>query len=127
MIPSVPTFLRARSVLAVKHLDRATRYFRDVLGFTPDAITSPGWSFLSRDGVHLMLGECPDEMDAEATGNHSWFVHVLVDDVDAYHAEIVARGAEVLSPPADRVYGLRECVVRTPDGHRLVFGAVVKG
>ncbi len=33
-----------------------------------------------------------------------------------------ARGAEILSPPANRSYGLREFVLRTPDGHRLVIG-----
>jgi uncharacterized glyoxalase superfamily protein PhnB len=109
-------------VLAVKDLVRATRYFRDVLGFTEDDIHSPGWCFLSRDGVHLMLGECRDEMTAEATGNHSWFLHLLVDDVDAYHEQLRARGAELINAPTDRDYGLREFVVRTPDGHRLVIG-----
>lgn len=123
----MPTMHRPRSVLAVQDLARATAYFRDVLGFTEDDITSPGWSFLSRDAIHLMLGECRDEMSAEATGNHSWFLHVLMDGVDAYHAEIAARGAEVLSPPADRAYGLRECIVRTPDGHRIVFGEALDG
>lgn len=114
--------MRARSVLAVKDLTRATRYFRDVLGFVEDDIVSPGWWFGSRDDVHLMLGECPDEMTAEATGNHSWFLHLLIDDVDAYFAEVLARGADIVSPPGDRDYGLREFVLRTPDGHRLVIG-----
>ncbi len=122
----MPHFVRPRSVLAVQDLDRATRYFRDVLGFVEDDIRSPGWTFLSRDAVHLMLGECRDEMSAEATGNHSWFLHVLVDDVDGYHGEIRARGAEILNPPVTRGYGLRECIVRTPDGHRIVFGEPVR-
>lgn len=123
----MPTLLRARSVLAVQDLARATRFFRDVLGFAVDDIASPGWCFLSRDTVHVMLGECRDEMPAEATGNHSWFLHVLVDDADAYHAEIAARGGEVLSPPGDRAYGLREFIVRSPDGHRVVIGSVIGG
>jgi len=29
--------------------------------------------------------------------------------------------AEILSKPADRAYGPREFVIRTPDGHRLMF------
>lgn len=118
----MPNVLRARSVLAVQDLARSTRYYRDVLGFTEDPITSPGWSFLSRGAFHLMLGECRDEVPAEATGNHSWFIHLLVDDVDAFHREVRERGADILSPPANRSYGLRECILRTPDGHRLVVG-----
>lgn len=62
---------------------------------------------------------------AEATGNHSWFIHLLMDDVDAFHREVRERGADILSPPANRSYGLRECILRTPDGHRLVVGQVL--
>ena len=118
----MPKIVRARSVLAVQDLARSTRYYREVLGFTEDDIQSPGWSFLSRDGFHLMLGECRDEVPAEETGNHSWFVHLLIDGVDTYYEEIVARGAEVMGPPSNRAYGLREFIIRTPDGHRLVVG-----
>lgn len=118
----MPSVLRARSVLAVQNLAKAKRFYTEVLGFSEDPITSPGWSFLSRDAFHLMLGECPDEVPAEATGNHSWFVHLMVDDVDAYHELVQSRGAEIVSPPGNRKYGLREFILRTPDGHRLVIG-----
>jgi predicted enzyme related to lactoylglutathione lyase len=121
------TILRVRSVLAVQDLERSARYYRDVLGFAEDDIHSPGWRFLSLDGFHVMLGECPDAMPAAATGDHSWFVHLLVRGVDAYHDAIRARGGEVLAPPEDRPYGLREFVVRTPDGHRLVIGEAIGG
>ena len=72
----------ARSVLAVQDLERSTRYFTEVLGFSVDPIRAPGWSFLSRGPVLLMLGECPDEVPARETGNHAWFLHILVEDVD---------------------------------------------
>lgn len=113
---------RARSVLAVQNLERSRRFYVDVLGFTEDDIHSPGWAFLSKDACHLMLGECPDEVPAGATGNHSWFVHLLVDDVDAYYRDIKSRGADHPDPPTDRAYGLREFVLTTPDGHRIVIG-----
>jgi predicted enzyme related to lactoylglutathione lyase len=106
----------------VTDLQRSSRYFIDVLGFSEDPIVSPGWSFLSKDQFHLMLGECPDEVPASATGNHSWFIHLLIDDVDAYYAEVKSRGAVILSSPADRAYGLREFILGTPEGHRLVVG-----
>lgn len=118
----MPQMLRARSVLAVQDLERSRRYYLDVLGFTEDPITAYGWAFLSKDVFHVMLGECRDEIPAGATGNHSWYIHVLVDDVDGYHEEVRARGAEILTAPTDRAYGLREFTLCTPDGHRLMFG-----
>jgi len=57
--------------------------------------------------------------------SHSWFGYLEVDDVDALHAEIVARGAASTSPK-DTHYGMREIVVTTVDGHRIVFGQEVR-
>ena len=69
-----------------------------------------------------MLGECRDEVDAGETGNHSWFMHVMVEGVDQLHAEMTANGADVVVAIGNRSHGHREFVIRTPDGHRLMFG-----
>ena len=114
-------FRDSRAVLAVQDLARSTRYYTEVLGFTLDPIHAPGWSFLCRDGIQLMLGECPDEVAAGETGNHSWFAWIRVKDVDALHRDVAGRGAEVIIPPGDRDHGHREFGVRTPDGHRILF------
>lgn len=121
----MPRFLRPRCVLAVRDLPVSTQYYTNVLGFTPDPIEAPGWSFLSRDGVHLMLGECPGEVDASETGNHSWFLHVLVEGVDDLHREVLSRGGKIVVPLGDRAHGHREFVVETPDGHRILFGEAI--
>jgi catechol 2,3-dioxygenase-like lactoylglutathione lyase family enzyme len=118
-------FLGSRCVLAVQNLQISTRYYTDVLGFANDAIEAPGWSFLSKDAFQVMLGECKDALPAGQLGDHSWFAHILVSDVDGYHREVSARGAIILSPPATKAWGLREFVARTPDGHRIVFGQQV--
>lgn len=115
------TFVNSRAVLAVRDLGKSTRFYTEVLGFRRDPIEAPGWSFLSKDAFRIMLGECVDEVAAGETGNHSWFTHVMVEGLDEYFAEVSARGAEILSRPANRAYGLREFVVRTPDGHRMMF------
>ena len=115
-------FIHPRSVLAVRDLASSTSFFVDVLGFELDEIEAPGWSFLSRDGVRLMLGECRDEVDAGETGNHSWFLHVLTEGIDEFHSDIAAKGAEIVVPIGDRSHGHREFVVQTPDGHRIMFG-----
>ncbi len=35
-------------------------------------------------------------------------------------------GAEVRMAPVDRPYGMREMLVATPDGHRIMFGQTLR-
>jgi uncharacterized glyoxalase superfamily protein PhnB len=116
----------SRCVLAVRDLKESTRFYMDVLGFRRDfGDGSDGWSFLSRDNFKVMLGECPDEKPASELGNHSYFVYLIVEGVDQLHQEISARGADVISAPETKPWGLREFGIRTPDGHRMSFGEPV--
>ncbi len=109
-------------VLAVPDLARSAAYFRDALGFRFNWPEGPDWQLVSRGDVSIMIGHCPDAMAPSATGDHSYFGYLHVDDVEALHDEFVRRGAIVLSPPTDRPYGMREFLVGTPDGHRLMIG-----
>ena len=109
-------------VLAVQDLERNAAYFRDVLGFRVDWADATDWRIVARGGVRIMLGHCPDALSPAATGDHSYFGYLEVDDVQAFHDEITQRGAIVMQPPVDRPYGMRECTVATPDGHRFVVG-----
>jgi predicted enzyme related to lactoylglutathione lyase len=118
-------FVDARHVLAVWDLDASTQYYTEVLGFRRDPVDAKRWSFLSRDSIKLMLGECADDVPAAEVGSHSWFVRIMVDGLDELHRTVSSRGADVLSPPATRDYGLREFVIRTPDGHRIMFAESV--
>lgn len=119
----MPRITSSRCVLAVRDLAVATRFYTDVLGFTRDfGDGSDGWSFLSRDGFRVMLGECRDATPAAELGDHSWFVYLTVEGVDQLHADVVRQGAEILSRPTTKPWGLREFSLRTPDGHRIVFG-----
>jgi predicted enzyme related to lactoylglutathione lyase len=108
-------------VLAVPDLGKSAQYFRDVLGFTIKWEEASDWRLAERDSVRLMLGHCPTDMHPKELGSHNWFGYLDVDDVDALHAEIAARGANC-SEPRDTHYGMREIVVTTVDGHRIVFG-----
>ncbi len=117
--------VHTRHVLAVKDLRVETDYYLEKLGFTRD-FTAPGWEFLSFGDFKVMLGECADEMTAEETGNHSWFAHALVENVDEVYQELTDRGAKILSPIGDKPWGIRDFTVLTPDGHRIMFGQLIK-
>lgn len=113
--------MNARSVLAVKDLQASVAFYCKHLGFSVD-FEVDGWCFVSRDGVRLMLGHCPDEIPAGQLGDHSYFLYIEVDAIDTLHGEFVASGLTSVSAPQSQPWGMRECLVTTPDGHRIMFG-----
>lgn len=116
--------IHTRHVLAVKDLSTSAAYFKDKLGFDLD-FTAPGWEFLSFGEFKVMLGECPDALWARETGDHSYFAHVLVENVDELYSEFNERGAKILSNIGNKPWGIREFCAVTPDGHRIVFGQLI--
>ncbi len=69
-----------------------------------------------------MIGHCPNAMPPRETGDHSYFAYLEVDDLDNLHGELTDRGAIILQPPADKPWHMREMLLGTPDGHRLMVG-----
>ncbi len=108
-------------VLAVPNIERTARWWTDVMGFR-SVMQPEGWHFVGRDQCMIMLGECPDAIDPKDLGDHQYFAYIVVDDLDAYHGEIAGGAPEILAAPADKPWGMREMAVRTPDGHRIMFG-----
>lgn len=120
-----PTLSPHAFVLAVHDLNGSTTYFIDALGFEKDWNDGDNWQALVRGGVRVMLGRCPDALAPSELGDHSYFGFFATDDVDALHAEFKARGALVLSGPADKPWGWREMGVATPEGHRMMFAQAI--
>lgn len=48
-------------------------------------------------------------------------VNIVVDDVDALHAELVAKGVPIAVGPVDQTWGTREMYVKDADGNSLRF------
>lgn len=117
--------IHTRHVLAVKDLVVSAAYFKEKLGFDLD-FTAPGWEFLSFGIFKVMLGECSDSLWAHETGDHSYFAHCLVGNIDEVHEELRSRGADILHPISDKPWGLREFGIVTPDGHRITYGQVIE-
>ena len=69
-----------------------------------------------------MLGHCPDEVPASQINDHSYFAYVDTQAIDELHGEFLARGLTALSAPESKPWGMREFMVTTPDGHRIMFG-----
>ena len=82
----------------------------------------PGWAFVKRDNVTIVLGECPNDMHPSELGCHSYFAYLVVDDAGAYHAEVKDKGVEHVSEIEDKPWGMREYGIQTVDGHRITIG-----
>jgi catechol 2,3-dioxygenase-like lactoylglutathione lyase family enzyme len=114
-------------VIAVPDLAASAAWYRDVLGFTIHEMGDPGWRMYRLGACSIMAGHCPDALSPAKLGDHSYFGYCIVGDLDAYHAQVVSRGAELCKPLRDEPWGMREFGVRTGDGHRLMFGKSLDG
>ncbi|MBA3889885.1 MAG: VOC family protein [Gemmatimonadaceae bacterium] len=113
--------LQNHYVLAVHDLRGSAQFLVDALQF--EIVNEPpGWIFVARDNCMIMLGQCPASIPAAQLGDHSYFGYLRVDDVDAVHREMVARGFPPDREPEDKPWEMREFGVRTPEGHRLQVG-----
>ena len=114
-------------VLLVTDVSVAAEYYRDRLGFDLsfyDRIPEH-YAYAERDGCHVHFARfegAPPRPNVEVVPPDMFDVYFWLDDVDAFHGELVARGADVIQSPTDQGYGLREIRVRDPFGYILAFG-----
>ena len=118
-MPALPSsnpaqFVQGAPVLHVEDVKATAAFYRDVLGFTWD-FGDKAYAVVWRDNsaIHFVR----DEGNPRGVHLFQW-----VKDVDAYHREIVGRGAEIAKEPTDQSYGIRELDVRDINGVGIVFG-----
>ena len=115
------TINKATFVIAVPNLLRSAAFYREVLGFAIHEIGDPGWLIYKLGACTIMAGECPDAIPPANLGDHSYFAHLQVDDIQSYYESMCDAGATIGKPLRDEPWGLREFGVVTADGHRIMF------
>lgn len=112
--------------LMVEDVVRAHEYYADKLGFRSPRMWGepPNFCITQRDGLELMLAQVDagKTVHSNAENDGRIDVYFWVSDADALYAELTEAGADVVCEPENRVYGIREFMVRDPDGHVLAFG-----
>ncbi len=114
-------FKRAIPVLHVSSSSAAEDFYCRGLGFRrefayPNAPPSnPCYMGLNRDGVVLHVSSFPGD------GKSGGVVNVLIDDLDALHAELLERAVRIDLAPTDQDWGEREMYVKDSDGNTVRF------
>ncbi len=116
----------AAPCLMVGDVARAQAYFADKLGFSPSETFGdpPSFGIAERDGAEIMFARAAPETGIHPNADHPgrFDAYFWVRNASELHAEFAIKGADLLGDPVDRVYGMREVLVRGPDGHVLCFG-----
>jgi predicted enzyme related to lactoylglutathione lyase len=118
------------TVLLVDDVQRALEYYRDRLRFEISEYDRlpEHYGYASRDGCHVHFARFEGvrpRPNNEVAPPDMFDVYIYVEDVDAFHSELVERGADLLHGPVDQGYGLREVRVRDPHGYILAFGKIL--
>lgn len=70
----------------------------------------------------VRLGKVEIFLSEGAQGHPGTWLCIFLDNVDEYFARITTLGADVIQPPKDEPWGLREIQVRDPNQHVIRFG-----
>jgi catechol 2,3-dioxygenase-like lactoylglutathione lyase family enzyme len=116
-------------VVTTARFDESLRFYRDLLGlelveewaeYGHGAVLSGG----GQARVELIELDVPNE----ALPGHAPFLGLQVDDVEDRHGRLLAAGANVVSPLADRAWGGRGFGVLDPNGVSInVYSAYDRG
>lgn len=108
---------RLHPTLSVNDVPTAVEFYTRRLGFK--------LGFLWGDPPHfagVTLGQVQLFLQQGAPSPAGCEVNFVVSDADALYDFHRATGVEVVTPPGDREYGLRDYAVRDLDGYELGFG-----
>jgi uncharacterized glyoxalase superfamily protein PhnB len=109
-------------LLHVSSSTEAEDFYCNRLGFrrefahrVDDAKPDPCYMGVSRDGVWLHISSFSGD------GLSGGVANLIVDNVDALHAEFVAKGIRIVVEPVDQTWGSREMYVKDADGNTIRF------
>lgn len=130
-------------MIICRDMKASVAFYRDQLGFELKEAwptqEDPHWANLVMDKQSLMLS-CNTEPEGEAcehdpaaaerwkeslselrgsTPGAGVYFYLMVPDVDAYYAEVTAKGVATQDEPKNQFYGLRDFPLRDPDGYRF--------
>jgi len=119
--------LRHAPYFPVKDVEQSAVQYENVFGFRREyaAGSPPEFAIVSRDGLSVMLRRVPEpqRISPNERQGGTWDAFFWVTDVRALHAEMQAKGAEIVyGPLVQQAYNMEEFAVRDREGYVLGFG-----
>ena len=104
-------------IFYVRDFDEAVRYYTEKLLFRKlwDWGDPPTFGAVALDKVEIFFSE-------GGQGNPGTWLSIFMEDVDYYYERIKSLGADVVEPPENYPWGMREMRVRDPNQHMIRFG-----
>jgi uncharacterized glyoxalase superfamily protein PhnB len=109
-------------LLHVSNSTAAEEFYCKQLGFrrefahrADEAKADPCYMGVTRDGVWLHVSSFSGD------GISGGVVNLIVENVDALHAELVAKGVPIAVGPVEQTWGTREMYVKDADGNSVRF------
>jgi predicted enzyme related to lactoylglutathione lyase len=111
--------LSSRVLLHPKDFERSLRFYSESLGLH----IYREWGSGSNRGVVFFLGGGFLELSGSShtTANENVGLWLQVRDVDAVGDVLKETRVDVIEPPTDKPWGLRDMQIRDPDGLRIVI------
>jgi len=110
------------TVLFVRDLAACAAFYRDTLGFTVQHTDANSVWFgdhqillLRRPAAEQLVGE--ETLSSQPQGSPRVLLCAEVEDVDAAHAALEARGVAFVRPPTSQAWGLRTAHFADPEGN----------
>jgi catechol 2,3-dioxygenase-like lactoylglutathione lyase family enzyme len=104
-----------RFVIDVPDLKKSSAYYRDVLGFSVRDL-GPCWMLYTLEGCLIMAGEWPGKAP------DGYFAYIEIDDIETQYKRLISAKADILKELVSEPWGMKECLIRTVDGHKIMFG-----
>lgn len=123
--------LRSAPYFPVADVDASAAFYERILGFEREYVAGVPAQFAicSRDGLAIMLRKvsAPELILPNEKQGGTWDAFFWIDDAQALHGELAARGADVVYGPLfQEAYRMQEFAVRDRDGHVLGFGQALE-
>jgi len=124
----VPRITGVAAFFLVADVVRAAEYYRDKLGFEIVGYffeDPPVFAMVGRNDQIIMLSLMEGGRRGGSNRNYkkdALDAYLWTDDVDGLYAEFRQNGADIVSAPQLRIYGMKELEARDLDGYVLCFG-----
>jgi lactoylglutathione lyase len=106
----------AYTIVYVNDIEKATAFYRDVLGIPLDYVME-GWTQFKSNGAALVLHPKLEHQKSEAIGS-GVRITFRVDDLDAEYRRLTAQTVEFLAPPVQAGFG-KHATLLDPEGNQI--------